>query len=292
MDMDFELPLDEYEARGLNLVLWGEPRKVDTTAEAAPDYFGINAGVMLLRNNDWSRAFFARILAAGEDIEGSTKVQGATLKGMCDRAYDCVVSDQSTIVYLLYTQPELWRAQTLLEKRYALNGCAGGACESWGCSRAGIASPLLLGADALARARRHWQEYYGRLVPGSLQLSSSIWGSDRVPFVMHFAGCQLCSGKTDAHYANWDECRDAMAQALNHVEDWGLSKLGLRHKSLTDQTVIAATGPPSYPDPPPPPPAADDDSGDEGDDVVPASSSADAAALAALKELKPPSDGP
>jgi hypothetical protein len=127
MDMEFELPLDEYAANGHNLVLWGETRKVDTPAgSGGPDYFGLNAGVMLLRNNDWTRAFLARILDAGADIAGSTVVQGAALKGMCDRAYDCVVSDQSTIVWLLHTQPERWRAQTLLEKRFALNGCACG----------------------------------------------------------------------------------------------------------------------------------------------------------------------
>jgi hypothetical protein len=140
MDMAFELPLDEYAANGHNLVLWGEPRKVDTVAEAAPDYFGLNAGVMLLRNNAWTRAFLARILAAGDDIAGSTAVQGAALKGMCDRAYDCVVSDQSTIVWLLYSQPELWRAQTLLEKRFALNGCAS---VLWVCLTA-VADPLVL----------------------------------------------------------------------------------------------------------------------------------------------------
>ena len=127
MDMDFELPLDEYAANGYNLVLWGEPRKVDAQEEdpnSGPSYFGLNAGVMLLRNNDWTRAFMKRILEAGADIPGSTAVQGAALKGMCDSKYDCVVSDQSTIVYLLHTEPEIWRVKTMLEKRFALNGCA------------------------------------------------------------------------------------------------------------------------------------------------------------------------
>lgn len=101
--------------------------------------------------------------------------------------------------------------------------------------------------------RRHWQEYYGRLEPGSLKLSTRIWGSDRVPFVMHFAGCQLCSGRTDSHFADADECRDALAQALNHAEDWALAQLGLRHANLTSLDVVAADGPPAYPDPPPAP---------------------------------------
>jgi hypothetical protein len=166
-------------------------------------------------------------------------------------------------VWLLSTQPELWREQTVLEKRFALNG--------------------------------HWQEYYGRLVPGSLQLSTPIWGSDRVPFVMHFAGCQLCSGRTDAHYANWDECRDAMAQALNHVEDWALAQLGIRHVNLTSLDVIPADGPPSYPEAPPPPPeappppqeeehaAAEAGAAEDEYDSTPASDAADDAAMAALQ---------
>ncbi len=130
-----------------------------------------------------------------------------------------------------------------------------------------------------------------------------------MPFVMHFAGCQLCSGRTDAHYANWDECRDAMAQALNHVEDWALAQLGLRHANLTSLDVVPADGPPTYPEAAPPPAAAasadeephawrrhdalnndDDDDAFVGSDVmaVAASSAADDAALAALQPPEHP----
>ena len=247
-DMSFELPLDEYIANDYHLVLWGEPRMVNVTAEAAPSYFGINAGVLLLRNSAWTRDFLARILEAGEDIAASTAQQRTVMKGW-EREEDGVVSDQSTIVYLLYTQPERWRAQTLLEKRFALNG--------------------------------HWQQYYGRLVPGSLQLSSGIWGTDRVPFITHFAGCQLCSGRTDAHYANRDECLDAMAQSLNYAEDWALAQLGLRHSNLTSLEVVKSTGRPTYPDPPL------HEEEEEEEEPVAASSAADE-----LASFQPPADLP
>ena len=75
-----------------------------------------------MRNNDWTRAFLRAILDAGEDIDASTAVQGKVIQGFCDRAYDCRASDQSTIVYLLSTEPDKWRNQTLLEKRFTLNG--------------------------------------------------------------------------------------------------------------------------------------------------------------------------
>ena len=104
----------------------------------------------------------------------------------------------------------------------------------------------MCGCALLVRARR--AEYKGHLVSGSLKLKDSIWRSDRVPFVMHFAGCQLCSGRTDSHYANWDECKDAMAQALTHVEDWSLAKLQLKHANLTSLEVVHADHPPTYPE--------------------------------------------
>jgi len=233
MDIDFALPLDQYERDNISLVLWGEPRMVDEPYRAAPSYFGLNAGVMLMRNNDWTRRFLGEILKAGADVSRATETQRQVIKGFCDRAYDCVASDQSTIVYLLHTQAELWRKETLFEKRCA-RGCAG--------RRRG---PLTRRSFTM---NGHWQEYAGHLVSGSLRLQDSIWSSDRVPFVMHFAGCQLCSGKTDAHYANWDACRVALGEALSHVEDYSLAKLGLHHKFLNGTEVETwLGGPPSYP---------------------------------------------
>ena len=226
MDMDFRLPLDEYRDAGVNLVLWGEPKMVDEPHPRAPSYFGLNAGVMLLRNCDWTRELLDRILAAGADIPGSTAEQGAVMKGW-EREGDRVVSDQSTIVYLLHTQPERWRKQTLFEKRFTMNG--------------------------------HWNEYAGHLVSGSLKLQDSIWSSDRMPFVIHYSGCQLCSGRTDAHYANATACIVAMSEALTHSEDWSLAQLGLHHRALNSSEVEPwSGGPPSYPQPEPEPEGGQD----------------------------------
>lgn len=44
--------------------------------------------------------------AAGANPVEATKQQEAVIGGFCDREYDCVVSDQSTLVYLLYTEPD------------------------------------------------------------------------------------------------------------------------------------------------------------------------------------------
>jgi hypothetical protein len=103
---------------------------------------------------------------------------------------------------------------------------------------------------------------------------------------MHFAGCQLCSGRTDAHYANRDECLDAMAQSLNYAEDWALAQLGLRHRNLTALEVVKTTGPPTYPDPSP------HEEEDEDQEPVAASSAADERDLDTLAALAPPTGLP
>lgn len=215
-DASFQPPWEEYAAKDLHLVLWGETRKLDTAGTGTkPNYEAINAGVMLLRNSVWTRELLGAVLAAGADIEGSTAVQGEALSGLCDHgAYNCRVSDQSTLVYLLSREAR-WRNATLLEKQYVMNG--------------------------------HWQEYRGRLQPGSLQLSSASFGSDRVPWVLHYSGCQLCSGRTSPELANWSDCRDSFAEALTFAEDWALAPLGLRHANLTSLLVVPADGPPAFP---------------------------------------------
>lgn len=191
-DMSFTPPLADYAAAGVDLVLWGEPRMLEAGSNAKPSYFGLNAGILLLRNSDWSRALLAAILDAGADVAASTRQQAEArrapcmiacscffpphfahfatrprsppsqvLAGFCDRPYDCVASDQSTLLYLLVTRPELRkhvrsvlfsfclahaavaclcprRRRVRFEKSYALNG--------------------------------HWLQYAGRLSRGSLRL--------------------------------------------------------------------------------------------------------------------------
>lgn len=81
--MAFNPPLDKYEADGIHLVLWGEPKQFleNSSWSGPPSYFGLNAGVMIMRNSDWTREFLALVLAAGEDVAGSTAEQGAVLAG-------------------------------------------------------------------------------------------------------------------------------------------------------------------------------------------------------------------
>ena len=48
-DLGFELPLAEYEERGLRLIVGGDPKGVFVPAGERADYLKMNSGVMLLK---------------------------------------------------------------------------------------------------------------------------------------------------------------------------------------------------------------------------------------------------
>ena len=61
-DLSFELPVDDYEARGLKLVLGGELK--DVYEEAV--YLKLNSGLMLLRGCGWSLSLLDKMLQRGQ----------------------------------------------------------------------------------------------------------------------------------------------------------------------------------------------------------------------------------
>ena len=59
-------------------------------------------------------------------------------------------------------------------------------------------------------------------------LRRPLFGSSRVPMAVHFAGCQLCSGKaTDV--GRTARCWPAFRRVLRFAEEQTLRPLGLRH---------------------------------------------------------------
>jgi hypothetical protein len=59
-DMNFTFPFDDYDAQGINLVIWGDPQRVFR----ANDIQGLNTGVFLLRKCEWSRQLMAEVAKA------------------------------------------------------------------------------------------------------------------------------------------------------------------------------------------------------------------------------------
>ena len=102
VDMNFTMPLQRYEAAGIDLVLWGD----DAMTYEQGDSEGVNTGTMLLRISDWGRALLRAWAAlASSPLRDSLRNH-----------------DQGGLVHLLHSQPELWRAKTRLERDFTMNG--------------------------------------------------------------------------------------------------------------------------------------------------------------------------
>ena len=84
-DMAFELPLEEYERRGVRLVLGGDPAAVGGGRPKA-DYLKANTGVVLLRVHNWSNALLNRMLTRGGRTRARIKA-GALLAHFEQIAY-------------------------------------------------------------------------------------------------------------------------------------------------------------------------------------------------------------
>ena len=195
VDMRFTFPFDQYDANGVDLVMWGDETMtyVDGNSE------GINTGTMLLRVTDWTR----ELLAAWTDLASSAVRETLTNH------------DQGGLVHLLHNQPEKWRAKTMLERNFTMNG--------------------------------HWNEYAGHLVRGARTLKTSVWGSNVPPFILHFSGCQMCRGHS--FNGTWTEkgvedCRKAFMEAFTYADDAVLERIGFRHPRLGQMTVRASAGSP------------------------------------------------
>jgi hypothetical protein len=75
--------------------------------------------------------------------------------------------DQGGLVHLLHSDPEAWRAHTRLEQAFTMNG--------------------------------HWPDYVGQFQLGLPRLRAPVWGSDRLPVIVHYSGCQV-RGKRRARW--------------------------------------------------------------------------------------------
>ncbi|GBG75078.1 hypothetical protein CBR_g19591 [Chara braunii] len=197
MDMDFSIPWSKYE--GKSLVLWGNHSEFDKVIAGA-NYLSINSGVMFLRNNDFTQSLFksmSKIWTKGFKEAGNFLAQ--VVQDMPPYA-----SDQSTLMYLLATEPDKWRKGTqFVFDEYSINFYWKGV---------------------------HPEEYY-----------NSGWRGDGTspPFVAHFCGCELCWTEND----NTDKCLAEFIRIFNFADDQVIGRLGMRHQNLSTPVVAKVEDP-------------------------------------------------
>ena len=133
----------------------------------------------------------------------------------------------------LLHQADRWRAATHFERRFSIQGywedyvgalpnaSPVAPIDSTVGPGAAVGTTVRRGADAAAAAAVE------QVSPPAPRLSRPVFGRWRVPFSLHFAGCQLCSGKADA--ARMARCWPAFRETVRFAEDQVTRLLGLVH---------------------------------------------------------------
>eukprot|EP00908_Phaeocystis_cordata_P004612 Transcript_1501.p1 GENE.Transcript_1501~~Transcript_1501.p1 ORF type:complete len:653 (+),score=175.84 Transcript_1501:949-2907(+) len=188
----------DYDAAGINLVIWGDPQRV----YRANDIQGLNTGVFLLRKCDWSRQLMAEVAAlATPSIRRQIGNKGR-------------IAEQGALTWVLHSQASKWKDRTLLERNFTMNG--------------------------------NWMDYAGKWQKGERRLTQPVWGQDQIPFVVQYAGCQMCRGHSENgswHDQGVRKCQSAFLEAYTFGDDQALNPLGLRH--LTMDTHLVRSNPSS-----------------------------------------------
>ncbi|XP_062196933.1 probable glycosyltransferase 6 [Phragmites australis] len=241
-DMDFSLPLDKYS--GHNLVVYGWEKEV----YEARSWVGLNAGVFLIRNCQWSLDLmeaWARMGPASPEYTEWGKTLRETLAGKANDESD----DQSALVYLLLKHRDRWGNQTYLETGYYFQGywaeivdrLGGVAARYEAVERGrGVARDAARGLRRRHAEREHLRYAAARNaavrragVPGPDGGGQSGW---RRPFITHFTGCQPCGGRPNMMYSR-KRCADGIRRALGFADDQVLRAYGFRHAGPLSDSV-------------------------------------------------------
>ncbi|CAL4987651.1 unnamed protein product [Urochloa decumbens] len=244
-DMDFSLPLDKYAAH--NLVLYGWPKEVYENRR----WLGLNAGVFLIRNCQWSLDFLDAWARMGpaypEHAAWGRKVKAA----LTDRDSD-VACDQSALAYMLATGRERWGEKTHLAADFYFQGYFAEIVRKLpGVAARYAAVERRAGAGGAAGKgkgirRRHAEREHLRYaaarnaavreagVPGPDGGGQAGW---RRPFVTHFTGCNPCGGRRNPMYSR-EICEGGMRRALAFADDQVLRAYGFRHAGPRNESIV------------------------------------------------------
>lgn len=228
-NMDFKLPLDRYKDH--NFVIHGWAKEV----YERKNWVGINAGVFLIRNCQWSMDFMD-VWASMSPISPKYDEWGKILTSTFKEKIFPESDDQSALVYLLLKEKETWAKKIYIEHEYYFQGYWVDIVDSLD----DIAKKYKdLERKEGALRRRHAEkvsEYYGAMT--EVYVKNEAKGGLRRPFVTHFTGCQPCGGATSKAYS-WEACWNGMQKVLNFADNQVLHSFGFEHPDLLDSSRIS-----------------------------------------------------
>ena len=227
-DMEFKLPLDRYKDH--NLVVHGWPHLIHEKRS----WTGLNAGVFLIRNCQWSLDFLDVWASMGPQTPDYEK-WGETLRSTFKDKFFPESDDQTGLAYLIAFQKDRWADKIYLENEYLFEGYWKEIVKTF--------ENISRRYDEVERGvrglrRRHAEkvsERYGEV--REEYVKDEVVGTLRRPFITHFTGCQPCSGDHN-HMYSADACWNGMQRALNFADNQVMRNYGFVHPDLGDNSVV------------------------------------------------------
>ncbi|XP_066341931.1 probable glycosyltransferase 6 [Miscanthus floridulus] len=236
-DMDFSLPLAKYAGR--NFVVYGWPNKFFVRKS----WLGLNAGVFLIRNCQWSLDFMDEWARMGPAYPEEHARWGKVFRDTLSDKDSDVACDQSALVYLLLNGWARLGKKTFIETEYFFQGYwkevvdrLDGVAARYEAVERRTPTPGLRRRHA---EREHLRYAAARnaavsgVVPGPAGGGEKGW---RRPLITHFVGCQPCSGGRNPMYSR-ESCDDGMRRALAFADDQVLRAYGFRHAAPLNDSV-------------------------------------------------------
>lgn len=228
-DMEFTVPLEKYKNH--NLIVDGWEREI----YEKKSWTGLNAGVFLIRNCQWSMDFMHVWTSMGPqspDFNKWGQVQKSILKDKMFPGSD----DQAALIYLILKQNEKWADKIYLENEYALSAYWLAIVDKL----ESLTSRYMKMESWVHRLRRQHAEVvsecHGALTEQYLKDAGHNNSTWRRPFVTHFTGCQPCNGEHNPMYKG-DACANGMQKALNFADNQVLRRFGVVHPDLLNSFV-------------------------------------------------------
>ncbi|KAK1383187.1 Galactomannan galactosyltransferase 1 [Heracleum sosnowskyi] len=225
-NMEFKLPLEKYKNH--NIVVDGRPDQIFEKRS----WIGLNAGVVLFRNCQWTMEFLNTWASMGPMNPGF-KMWGKIFKSTFTDVPDSKSNDQSAMAYMVLKQFNKWGSKFYMENEFCFQ-CYWAMAVDWFKNATNAYMEMELSVSELSR--RHAElatESYGELREKYLEQGGYGKKTGRRPFITHFTGCSPCNGKHDPIY-DGDSCRQGMEKALNFADNQVLRNFGFVRRDLSN----------------------------------------------------------
>ncbi|CAL1409450.1 unnamed protein product [Linum trigynum] len=236
-DMGFRIPFEKYE--GYNLVVNGWKELV--YGEKKKSWTGLNAGVLLIRNCEWSMELIDELVKMGPQSAEYADWGKRQKEVLNDKLFP-EADDQSGLIYLLINGGagggQKFREKVYLEDDYDF--------QRYWLDRAGSFENATRDYDEVLDGedgggvlrRRHAEgvsEFYGEMLAERIK----EWDrSKRRSLITHFTGCEPCSGEHNPMYS-WEDCYEGMVKALNFGDNQVLWNYGFVRRDLMDSSLVS-----------------------------------------------------